>query len=81
VDRPQIGTITTRSIDAASYVMATTDIDCSVIFAGSLASFSFPSDFATRDALVSYECGGQVEGKQLLAIRNQLFRRIKGGRA
>lgn len=80
MNRPQIGTITTRSIDTASYVMAATGVDCSIIFTGSMASFAFPSDFATRDALVSYECGGQVEGKKLLEIRNQLFRRIKGGR-
>jgi hypothetical protein len=74
------GTISTRSIDTAAYVMAATGQDCTLSFvSGSIATFVFQSDFATRDALVSFETGGEVEGKRLLEIRNQLFRRIKGG--
>lgn len=77
--RPQTGTITTRSIDVAAFIIAATGVDCSIVFTGTMATFSFPSDYGTRDALVAYECAGEVEGKKLLEIRNQLFRRIKGG--
>jgi hypothetical protein len=79
--RPQNGTITTRSIDTAAYIMAATGTDCSVSFiSGAIASFIFSSDVATRDALISFETGGEVEGRRLLEIRNQLFRRVKGVR-
>lgn len=80
--RPQTKFIQTRSIDTASYIMACTGQDCTITFAGgSIASFQFESNIMTRDALVSFECGGETEGKKLLEIRNQLFRRIKGGRS
>jgi hypothetical protein len=79
--RPQNGTISTRSIDTAAYIIAATDQDCSVSFlSGSIASFIFSSDSSTRNALISFETGGEVEGKKLLDARNQLFRRIKGVR-
>ncbi len=77
--RNQMNTISTRSIDSAAYVKTKTGRDCSIRFDGPLATFVFSSDFETRDALVSFECGGEVEGKKLLEIRSQLFRRIKGG--
>lgn len=80
MSRPQIKFIQTRSIDTASYIMAATGQDCSITFAGgSIASFQFESNILTRDALVSFECGGEVEGKKLLENRSQLFKRIKGG--
>ena len=78
--RNQINHIKTRSIDTASYIMAVSGQDCTVSFSDDIASFCFESNLVTRDALVGFETGGEVEGKRLLEIRNQLFRRIKGGR-
>lgn len=77
--RPQI--IKTRSIDLASYIGAKAGRDCQIVFEGQIASFVFEKDFETVDALSSYECGGEVEGRKILEIRNQLFKRIKGGRS
>ena len=78
--RHQSTTISTRSIDVAAFVAAVTGTDPEIVFAGTMASFAFSSTTATRDALISYECGGPCEARKLLEIRGQLFRRIKGGR-
>lgn len=78
MNRPQV--LATKSIDLASFIAAKTGKECRVMFSGSVASFEFPNDLETRDCLISYECGGEVEGRKLLEIRNQLFRRLKGGR-
>lgn len=79
--RHQINTtLSTRSIDVAAFVAAVTGTDPEIVFAGTMASFAFPSTAETRDTLIAYECGGLCEARKLLEIRGQLFRRIKGGR-
>ena len=79
MDRHQI--IKTQSIDLAAYVSAKTGRDCQITFESHIASFSFENNFETSGALVSYQCGGEAEGRKILEIRNQLFRRIRGGRS
>ena len=76
--RPE--TFSTTAINLASFIIAATDADCTISFDGTLARFTFPSNYVTKDALEGYECGMQVEGRKLLTTRDQLFRRIRGGR-
>jgi hypothetical protein len=80
MQRLQTNFINTRSIDVAAFIIAVSKQDCTISFAGgAIGTFSFESNSSTRDALISYETGGMVEGKLLFESRNQLFRRIRGG--
>lgn len=78
--RVQSITLTTRSIDTAAFVQAVTGQEPSLIYTGSMCSFIFVSNILTRDALISFETGGETEGRLLLDIRGRLFQRLRGGR-
>jgi hypothetical protein len=80
MNRPQTF-ITTQNLNIAAYIMAVAGDDCQISFSGNgRASFIFQSNPATRNALLNYEQGGLVEGAKLLRLRDQLFRRIRGGK-
>jgi hypothetical protein len=71
--------ISTQVINVAAFIIAATDQDCTISFYGNLATFTFPSNLLTRDALIGYETDMEVSGRRLLTVRDQLFRRIRGG--
>lgn len=45
-----------------------------------IATFSFPGLPEVIDVVLGYESGIQAEARKLLNTRNQLFKRVRGGR-
>ncbi len=74
-------TIETQNIDLAATIQAVTGTEPTITQGGPLATFTFPAAQIVKDVLVGYETGLQIEARRLLATRNQLFRRLRGGRA
>lgn len=74
-------TIKTQSIDHAATIQAVTGTEPTIDHGGQLSTFTFPATQAVKDVLVGYETGLKVEARRLLAVRNQLFRRLRGGRS
>jgi hypothetical protein len=71
----------TRNIEQASVIIVVTKIDPLISFddAG-IATFTFPSSFEVANVIMMYESGINVDARTILSIRNQLFKRIRGGR-
>ena len=71
----------TKNIDLASTIKAVTGIDPDICFNGSgIATLEFPMTNAVAHVVMSYESGIHVEARTLLAVRNQLYKRVRGGR-
>lgn len=74
-------TYQTRNIEQASAIKAITRIDPEISFDESaIAMFSFPETSEVVDVVLRYEAGIMANARTLLNTRNQLFRRVKGGR-
>lgn len=70
----------TKSIDQAAAIQAKTGIDPTIIFQETgIAIFEFPLTSDVTDVVLTYESGCQVDARAILTIRNQIFRRLKGG--
>lgn len=80
MNRPQ-QRIKIKSIDVAATVQAATGQTPELLFeGGSIATFVFNNSPEVVQSLALYEIGLNVDAKNLLTVRNQLFRRLKGGR-
>ncbi|NVN97331.1 hypothetical protein HXX01_03830 [Candidatus Nomurabacteria bacterium] len=71
----------TKNIEQASAIIVVTQIDPLISFddAG-IATFTFPGTFEVANVIMMYESGLDVDARTILSIRNQLFKRIRGGR-
>lgn len=72
-----------QNVDIAAVIQTATGIEPVLSFGdgSGLANFTFPADHCIMETLVQYEQQLQLEAKRLLSVRNQLFRRLKGGRS
>jgi hypothetical protein len=74
-------TYQTKSIEQAAAIMAVSKIDPRISFNESgLATFSFPQLPAVIEVVMQYETGFMVDARTVLNTRNQLFKRVRGGR-
>lgn len=70
----------TKSIDQAAAIQAKTGIVPKIIFQETgIALFEFPLSPDVTNVVLSYESGCLVDARNVLTIRNQIFRRLKGG--
>jgi hypothetical protein len=71
-----------KSVDVASVLQKVTGEEPELMYesGSTVATFLFKHSDKIMNTLAMYEIGLQVDAKDLLAIRNQLFRRLKGGR-
>ena len=71
----------TKNIEQAATIQTATGIEPDLSFDGSgLATFSFPPAPEVSQIVMNYESGISVDARTLLNTRNQLFKRVKGGR-
>lgn len=71
----------TKNIEQAATIMTVTKANPLISFDYSgIATFTFPGSFEVATVVMLYESGIQVDARTLLSIRNQLFKRIRGGR-
>ncbi|WP_041532190.1 hypothetical protein [Pelobacter propionicus] len=74
-------TYQTRNIEQASAIKTIARIDPEISFDESaIATFTFPETSEVIDVVLRYEAGIMANARTLLNTRNQLFRRVKGGR-
>jgi hypothetical protein len=71
----------TKNIEQAATIQTVTKADPLISFDDSgIATFTFPGTFEVASVVMMYENGIQVDARTLLCFRNQLFKRIRGGR-
>lgn len=71
----------TKNIERAATIMTVTGYDPLVSFdVSGLAIFGFPFLPEVLDVIYLYDTGIQADAQKLLNNRNQLFKRIRGGR-
>ena len=72
----------TKSFEIGSTIKSITGVDPDISFDGQgIATLEFPMTQAVADVVINYESGRLlVEPRTLLTVRNQLYRRIRGGR-
>lgn len=74
-------TYTTKNLELGATIKAVTGIDADVsIKENGIATLEFPMVQAVADVVMRYESGILVDARTVLTIRNQMYRRIKGGR-
>lgn len=72
----------TKNVELASTIMTVTGFDPLISFDGSgLAIFGFPFLPEVLEVIFDYDTGIQADARKLLNNRNQLFKRIRGGRS
>lgn len=71
----------TKSFEIGSTIKTKTGIDPDIYFDDQgIATLEFPMNQAVIDVVMGYESGRLlVEPRTLLTVRNQLYRRIRGG--
>lgn len=71
----------TKSIETGITIKAITSIDPDISFdARCISNLPFPTLTEVSEVVIFFESGWlHVEPKVLLTVRNQLFRRIRGG--
>jgi hypothetical protein len=70
----------TSNIEQAATIMTVTGIDPELSFDGTgRATFKFPSTSEVSTVVMQYESGIDADARTLLTVRNQLFRRVRGG--
>lgn len=72
----------TKNIELASTIKTLSGIDPDICFDGQgIATLEFTMNQAVADVVMNYESGRLlVEPRTLLTVRNQLYRRVRGGR-
>jgi len=76
MDRPY----QTKNIEQAATIQTVTKIEPFISFDDSgIATFTFPGTFEVANVVMLYEHSIHVDARSLLSIRNQLFKRIRGG--
>lgn len=80
MNRPQ--KIGIKSVDVASVLHTVTGQEPELLYesGSTVATFLFKHSDEIMNTLALHEIGLQVDAKTLLTNRNQLFRRLKGGR-
>lgn len=74
-------TYQTKHIEQAAAITTITKIDPQISFDESrLATFTFPENPEVTAVVMNYESGIQADAKTVLNTRNQLFKRVRGGR-
>jgi len=71
----------TKNIEIASTIKTITGIDPDISFdCRSIATLEFPLTTEVSEIVMSFESGLlRVEPRTLLTVRNQLYRRVRGG--
>ncbi len=71
----------TKSIEIGSTIKTITGSDPDIIFDGQgIATLEFPMTTEVAEIVIAFESGRlRVEPRTLLAVRNQLYRRVRGG--
>lgn len=73
-------TYSTKNIELAAAIQATIGLKPSISFDGSgLATLTFSVTSDVTSTVMQYEADLQIDARTILTIRNQLFKRIKGG--
>lgn len=71
----------TKNIEQAATIQTVTLIDPMISFDDSgLATFTFPGTLEVATVIMLYESGIQVDARTVLNKRNQLYKRLRGGR-
>lgn len=74
-------TYRTKNIELGSTIKTVAVISPDISFDGQgIATLEFPMTQAVADVVMRYESGILVDARTLLTVRNQMYRRIKGGR-
>ena len=74
-------TYRTKNIEQAATIQAVTGFTPEIIFDETgLACFCFPVNDEVISVVMRYDSGIPVDARSVLTIRNQLYKRIKGGR-
>lgn len=73
-------TYQTKNLELGSTIKTLTKLDPDISFDGQgIATLEFPMTQAVADVVMKYESGILVDARTLLTVRNQMYRRIRGG--
>lgn len=73
-------TYQTKNLELASAIKTLTGLDPDISFDGQgIATLQFPMTQAVADVVMRFESGILIDARTLLATRNQLYRRVRGG--
>ena len=73
-------TYQTKNLELGSTIIAVVGIDPNICFDGQgIATLEFPMSQAVADVVLRYEAGISVDARTLLTVRNQIYKRVRGG--
>lgn len=73
-------TYQTKNLEIGSTIKTITGLDPDISFDGQgMATLQYPMTQAVSDVVMRFESGIQVDARTVLTVRNQIYKRVRGG--